>query len=883
MNAAQKAPTAKIEPPATLLPAPPTSLPPTPLPTTGPPGPARTAPTSEETTAWTTKTLDALAAGGGDMPFLDIPDTTEETTVEHQRLNADTQAHMLATAGNSFEDWAERNDVPVDCGPLAGTIRAYAPAIVAGEERLAVDVQRSGCVTLPPREELSSTNDRTASAAAGRTTVAKDLVYIRNGSASVCTFDGLNPKSDQARRNADDLRKITSQAAALDMCFNRMREIRDLARRPGTNAAGLSWMKRWRQFTAEVVHVEWVRWVWIKGSAMTWVECRQEEGLMSLFAAYISKRVDTYSSLLQAVGHVFTWFLMNLQLAAPPMPYLRRFLKWCEKRMGQEVPFRKQRNALEPRHVLGIRQHWMDRARRYFRDQEFNRAAYFVNLLLALLAGVTYGFRTTELCPGKLFFLREASQTETDAMSTICANSLYWERRTFASFANLIDGDAQCIAPMWRKTSGTGNRERQERLNQAIPFVRQDSNPINFPANYIHLLEKYDRTPEMPPGVDIAIPAFRNTLKTTGVEAPALDPVTFQKELVAAVEICFPTEADTMVFGDAAMRMCATISWFMAGATEADQRAMGTWTSGAFHLYNMAPLEHMAFLQLHANAAQFTTANSLRKHTELPVISAAEINAASRAATAARADKNDFGLAGLDIYSDSDEESAESIEKNMFTTDMPQPAAERTVHHDFEKHTALCAKLESSSETASASGEFFKLDVLSVRLEAESATTAAQTRPEPGPILAGPRAGKLPYLVNRQRPKPSQPPKASRTGVAPPEVKRGPGRPKHTLEQKTANKREREKLADEAYKAHCKRLRQDFQAHLNKGRRGAAQPSPAVEMTQTDQTTPTDTLGSEMAAPGEVQTAELPEDHQGQEDIDPDTLLTQMGLQRLTK
>ena len=114
-------------------------------------------------------------------------------------------------------------------------------------------------------------------------------------------------------------------------------------------------------------------------------------------------------------------------------------------------------------------------------------------------------------------------------------------------------------------------------------------------------------------------------------------------------------------------------------------------------------------------------------------------------------------------------------------------------------------------------------------------------------------------------------------------MKRGPGRPKHTLEQKTANKRAREKLAEEASKEHFKRLRQDFQAHLNKGRRGAAQPSPAVEMTQTDQTTPTDTLGSEMAAPGEVQTAELPEDHQGQEDIDPDTLLTQMGLQRLTR
>ena len=146
---------------------------------------------------------------------------------------------------------------------------------------------------------------------------------------------------------------------------------------------------------------------------------------MSLFAAYISKRVDTYSSLLQAVGHVFTWFLMNLQLVAPPMPYLRRFLKWCEKRMGQEVPFHKQWNALEPWHVLGIHQHWMDRARRYFRNQEFNHAAYFVNLLLALLAGVTYGFHTTELCPGKLFFLHKASQNETDAMSTICATSLY--------------------------------------------------------------------------------------------------------------------------------------------------------------------------------------------------------------------------------------------------------------------------------------------------------------------------------------------------------------------------------------------------------------------------------------------------------------------------
>jgi hypothetical protein len=70
-------------------------------------------------------------------------------------------------------------------------------------------------------------------------------------------------------------------------------------------------MKRYRQFTAEVVHVEWVRWIWIKGSDMAWMERQQEECIMSLFAAYISKRVDTYSSLLQAVGHVFTWCTMS--------------------------------------------------------------------------------------------------------------------------------------------------------------------------------------------------------------------------------------------------------------------------------------------------------------------------------------------------------------------------------------------------------------------------------------------------------------------------------------------------------------------------------------------------------------------------------------------
>ena len=87
---------------------------------------------------------------------------------------------------------------------------------------------------------------------------------------------------------------------------------------------------------------------------------------------------------------------------------------------------------------------------------------------------------------------------------------------------------------------------------------------------------------------------------------------------------------------------------------------LGTWTSASYHLYMMAPLEHMAFLQKQANAAQFTTAASLRKSTKLPVITAAEIAAASLEATAERAVTNDFGL-GPDIYSDSDDDTDEDM------------------------------------------------------------------------------------------------------------------------------------------------------------------------------------------------------------------------------
>ena len=71
---------------------------------------------------------------------------------------------------------------------------------------------------------------------------------------------------------------------------------------------------------------------------------------------------------------------------------------------------------------------------------------------------------------------------------------------------------------------------------------------------------------------------------------------------------------------------------------------MGTWTSAAFHLYNMAPLERMAFLSLQANATQFTTATALRRSSDLPMLTPAAIATNAIDTTRQRAVANDFDL-----------------------------------------------------------------------------------------------------------------------------------------------------------------------------------------------------------------------------------------------
>jgi hypothetical protein len=79
---------------------------------------------------------------------------------------------------------------------------------------------------------------------------------------------------------------------------------------------------------------------------------------------------------------------------------------------------------------------------------------------------------------------------------------------------------------------------------------------------------------------------------------------------------------------------------------------MGTWTSAAFHLYNMAPLERMAFLSLQANATQFTTATALRRSSDLPMLTPAAIAATAIDATHERTVANDFGLPDIFLASD---------------------------------------------------------------------------------------------------------------------------------------------------------------------------------------------------------------------------------------
>ena len=664
--------------------------------------------------------LAAIEEGGGDLPALPDPTDEPDRSVEYEERAAATHLQMLDEARASFADYASEHNIPASVNPLFGSVFAASPSVSPDQPPMWIPVSRTGGVALPPRAAFSSVFARVDNRISGRPTSSSDLRMLQNAQAGRVQFTGLKPRSEQGRRNAADLKAISGQHAALEMCFDRLRDLIANGRRPAVTAAGISYMDRWRQFCYEVAHVGWIRWCWLKGHQMTWIERQQEDGLMALFASYMSKRHDTHNALLQAIGHVLTWKLVHLQLPAPPFPFTRKILSWAELRMSQEVPFRHQRNALEPRHVLGIRQYWLKLAERHHDKLEFNLAAYYVNLLFALLAGVSFGFRATEVCPGQLFFLRRASQDESDAMATTCTTSLYWDRGALEPLLRLPDGHAQCVAPMWRKTSGRGARAKQERLNQPVPFARQDTNPINFVSNYVALLLRFDPTPT---SGDIKIPAFRDTRTTLSFDAPALSPQIFQQELVAATTTCFPSDAKQLTFGDAAMRMCACVSWYMAGATEADQRAMGTWTSAAFHLYNMAPLERMAFLSLQANATQFTTATALRRSSDLPMLTPAAIAATAIDATRARAVSNDFGLP--DIFPANDDYDASNPMAGPIEDSM-----------SLELHEQLCDNLARDA-TATPGLVLDRLDtILPDPAPEPSPPPTSPSPPTPNPIIA---------------------------------------------------------------------------------------------------------------------------------------------------
>ena len=184
----------------------------------------------------------------------------------------------------------------------------------------------------------------------------------------------------------------------------------------------------------------------------------------------------------------------------------------------------------------------------------------------------------------------------------------------------------------------------------------------------------------------------------------------------------------------------------MAGATEADQRAMGTWTSAAFHLYNMAPLERMAFISLQANATQFTTATALRRSSDLPMLTPAAIAATAIDATRERAVANDFGLP--DIFPASDDYDASNPMAGPIEDSM-----------SLELHEQLCDNLAHDA-TATPGLVLDRLDTI---------------LPDPAPDPSPPPTSPIPPTPN--------PIVAPSRGTS-----RGRGRPRHTEAERAQRK-----------------------------------------------------------------------------------------------
>jgi hypothetical protein len=518
----------------------------------------------------------------------------------------------------------------VDCPcPLQHVVGAWRPT-GAGSAPAIVTVPWAGCAPLPPTEQLDT---RTAQLVAPHPTSGSskkrrtnEYRYIANASQGRVEFTGLRPKTATGRRNKADLEAVHAQSDALRLISARVHEVHALARTEGSVKAWLSWLNTYRQACYEVFHLSPYRWILSKRHLLSPTELAQEEGLQINYAYLVSKRVDSFSSVAQALSHVKTLHELVLRVPFPDFPLLARELVWIELRMAQEVPVRAQRNTLEPKHGVAICNHWLSII--HDSAQHGHIRAFYANVLGAFTAAGTGGYRIKEVAPGPTDFMQYPM----------------WTRKSIGPLTALSEGSACAIEQMRRKTSGRGSRERQERLALPMTYVKKAGSPLNFPAA-VDLLFSIDPT-------DDTAPAFRDTRQGQGPSAPALNSATFRDELRAALEATFPADSQRLVIGDVSVRKMATVCWFMAGASPDEQRALGTWSSSAKFLYDMPTMERTAYLQTMAHACQFTCAdNFFLSHS--PIISQRQIEAASLCATEARARQGDFSADG-DLTSDDD-------------------------------------------------------------------------------------------------------------------------------------------------------------------------------------------------------------------------------------
>jgi hypothetical protein len=164
----------------------------------------------------------------------------------------------------------------------------------------------------------------------------------------------------------------------------------------------------------------------------------------------------------------------------------------------------------------------------------------------------------------------------------------------------LEDGHGRQVLPPRRKTGGR-SRLSNEITHRPWPYVHDASDPGDF-VTAIRLMASIDPAVGGEPTTDAVLattPAFRDPTKPG---SPALSATALMAEIRHYFDKAFPHLVAHRVISDHSVRIGSSLAFAAAGATEAEQRAQGTWTGQAKALYELLLAERM--VQLSAAAAQ---------------------------------------------------------------------------------------------------------------------------------------------------------------------------------------------------------------------------------------------------------------------------------------